>query len=127
MLIFLCDTRITFNVRDCAVSAANYANGLVYFRIVNTFNLSSSYICYIHQLRLLLKLVPKKSHAYVNDYHYHLQAAIYSLIREGRLPDVHEKKGYKFFCFSNIFPYGDFEQGKEMNLLVSSPDIRIID
>ncbi len=77
-------------------------------------------------MRLLLKLVPKKSHAYMNDYHYHLQAAIYSLIREGGLPDVHEKAGYKFFCFSNIFPYGDFEQGLERNLFVSSPDPRII-
>ncbi len=57
----------------------------------------------------------------MNDYHYHLQAAIYSLIREGGLPDVHEKKGYKFFCFSNIFPYNNFEKGAEKNLLISSP------
>jgi CRISPR-associated endoribonuclease Cas6 len=78
-------------------------------------------------LRILLKLVPRKSHAYVNDYHYHLQAAIYSLIREGGLPRVHDKRGYKFFCFSNIFPFGDFEQGAERNLLVSSPDRTIID
>ena len=99
----------------------------MYFRIANTFNLSSSYIRYIHQLRLLLKLVPKKSHAYVNDYHYHLQAAIYSLIREGGLPEVHEKRGYKFFCFSNIFPFGDLKQGVERNLLVSSPDHAIIE
>jgi CRISPR-associated endoribonuclease Cas6 len=79
-------------------------------------------------LRLLLKLIPKKSYAYVNDYHYHLQAAIYSLIREGGLPDVHEKKGYKFFCFSNIFPYGGgFERGVERNLLISSPSNELIE
>jgi CRISPR-associated endoribonuclease Cas6 len=77
-------------------------------------------------LRLLLKLVPKKSHPYINDYHYHLQAAIYSLIREGGLQNLHEKRGYKFFCFSNIFPYGDFHEGIERNLLVSSPDPAII-
>lgn len=63
----------------------------------------------------------------MNDYHYHLQAAIYSLIREGGLPSVHEKRGYKFFCFSNIFPFGNFEQGVERNLLVSSPDHAIIE
>jgi CRISPR-associated endoribonuclease Cas6 len=79
------------------------------------------------KLRLLLKLVPKKSHPYVNDYHYHLQAAIYSLIREGGLQNLHEKRGYKFFCFSNIFPFGNFEQGIERNLLVSSPDHAIIE
>ena len=78
-------------------------------------------------MRLSLKLIPKKSHAYVNDYHYHLQAAIYSLIRAGGLPSVHEKKGYKFFCFSNIFPFGDFKQGLERNLLVSSPNPAIIE
>ena len=71
--------------------------------------------------------MPKESHPYVNDYHYHLQAAIYSLIREGGLPGVHQKEGYKFFCFSNIFPYGDFREGVERNLLVSSPDTRIIE
>lgn len=76
-------------------------------------------------MRLLLKLVPKKSHAYVNDYHYHLQAAIYSLIREGGLPDVHEKKGYKFFCFSNIFPFGEFSRSVEKHLLISSPNSEI--
>jgi CRISPR-associated endoribonuclease Cas6 len=79
------------------------------------------------ELRLLLKLTPKKSHPYVNDYHYHLQAAIYSMIREGGLADLHDKKGYKFFCFSNIFPFGDFREGAEKNLLVSSPDCKIIE
>lgn len=40
---------------------------------------------------------------------------------------MHEKRGYRFFCFSNIFPFGDFEQGVERNLLVSSPDHAIIE
>lgn len=71
--------------------------------------------------------MPRASHPYVNDYYYHLQAAIYSLIREGGLPDVHEKKGYKFFCFSNIFPFGDFKEGIDKNLLVSSPNKELID
>ena len=77
-------------------------------------------------MRLLLKLIPKRSHPYVNDYHYYLQSAIYSLIRQGGRPDVHEYHGYKFFCFSNIFPYGDFREGTERNLLVSSPDSDIM-
>ena len=77
-------------------------------------------------MRLLLKLLPKQSSSYLNDYHYHLQAAIYSLIRAGGLTDIHDKKGYKFFCFSNLFPYGRFERGVEKKLLVSSPDPAII-
>ncbi|MDG7036556.1 MAG: CRISPR-associated endoribonuclease Cas6 [Nitrososphaerota archaeon] len=39
---------------------------------------------------------------------------------------MHEKKGYKFFCFSNIFPYGDFQTGSEKNLLISSPDLEVL-
>jgi CRISPR-associated endoribonuclease Cas6 len=35
--------------------------------------------------------------------------------------------GYKFFCFSNIYPFGDFKEGSERSLLISSPDRRIID
>jgi len=78
-------------------------------------------------MRLLFKLVPMESHPYMNDYHYNLQAAIYSLIRDGGLPEVHEKRGYKFFCFSNIFPFGDFKRGVEKDLLVSSPDYAILE
>lgn len=77
-------------------------------------------------MRLQLRLIPEKDFVYDNDYHYHLQAAMYSLIREGGLGQVHEKQGYKFFCFSNIFPFGDFEKGRERNLLISSPDPDLI-
>lgn len=54
-------------------------------------------------MRLLLKLIPEKSVPYINDYHYYLQSAIYSLIREGDLPNLHEAKGYNFFAFLTYF------------------------
>jgi CRISPR-associated endoribonuclease Cas6 len=64
---------------------------------------------------------------YDNDYHYHLQGLVYSLIRKGGRSDVHGRSGYKFFCFSNIFPYHEkFERGMEENLLISSPDPSLI-
>jgi len=69
---------------------------------------------------------PTKSHTYDNDYHYHLQAAVYSLIREGGLTNLHEKNGYKFFCFSNIFPFGNFKTNEEKKLLISSPSKSIM-
>jgi len=77
-------------------------------------------------MRLILKLLPTKSHKYINDYHYYLESAIYSLIKEGGLPDLHERMGYKFFCFSNIFPYGDFQESVKKNLIISSPDPEIL-
>ncbi|MEM3571137.1 MAG: CRISPR-associated endoribonuclease Cas6 [Candidatus Bathyarchaeia archaeon] len=39
---------------------------------------------------------------------------------------MHDKKGYKFFCFSNIFPIGDFEVGNERSMLISSPNNNFI-
>jgi CRISPR-associated endoribonuclease Cas6 len=74
-------------------------------------------------MRLLLRLNPETDSTYDNDYHYHLQSAIYSMIRDCGLEQLHEKRGYKFFCFSNIFPYrAKFEKGVEENLLISTPD-----
>jgi CRISPR-associated endoribonuclease Cas6 len=74
-------------------------------------------------MRLLLRLNPETNTTYDNDYHYHLQSAIYSMIRQGGLEELHEKRGYKLFCFSNIFPYrARFERGIEENLLISTPD-----
>ncbi len=74
-------------------------------------------------LRLLVRLNPELDSPYDNDYHYHLQGLVYSLIREAGRSDVHERPGYKFFCFSNIFPYRDkFARGIEQELLISSPD-----
>jgi CRISPR-associated endoribonuclease Cas6 len=39
---------------------------------------------------------------------------------------LHERKGYKFFCFSNIFPFGDFKVNEERKLLISSPNENIM-
>ena len=78
-------------------------------------------------MRLLVRLNPELDLPYDNDYHYHLQGLVYSLIREAGRSDVHERSGYKFFCFSNIFPYRDkFERGIEQELLISSPDLELV-
>jgi CRISPR-associated endoribonuclease Cas6 len=72
-------------------------------------------------MRLLLELTSLDSHPYINDYYYSLQGAIYSLLREGGLQNIHDKKGYKYFCFSNLFPVGNFDPGRAKRLLISSP------
>ena len=36
--------------------------------------------------------------------------------------DLHDKEGYKLFCFSNIFPAYDLKQGDLHTLIISSPD-----
>ena len=74
-------------------------------------------------MRILVKLNPQVDSPYDNDYHYHLQAFVYTLVRESGRAEVHDKLGYKFFCFSNLFPYrARFQKGGEVKLLISTPD-----
>ncbi len=56
------------------------------------------------------------------QYHYHLQGFIYSLLEGSTYHYVHNKEGYKFFCFSNIFPAKDLVKNDVRTLIISSPD-----
>ena len=39
------------------------------------------------------------------NYHYNLQGLIYKMLRGSKHDKIHDKTGYKFFCYSNIFPF----------------------
>lgn len=56
------------------------------------------------------------------QYHYHIQGLVYRLLRGNRKYDVHNKQGYKFFSFSNIFPIGEMKKNNVYNLILSSPN-----
>ncbi len=76
-------------------------------------------------MRLLVTLKASKSFTYDLSYFHKLQGAIYSLLRDTEYSVLHDKRGYKFFCFSNIFPVPrDYTvaAGEEKMLLISSPD-----
>lgn len=72
-------------------------------------------------MRLIVKLQDEKGQEIKNDYHK-LQGFVYKLI-EKDYPSLHDKKGYKFFCFSNIFP---FEGSGIRNFIISSPSSEIV-
>ncbi|MEM3488309.1 MAG: CRISPR-associated endoribonuclease Cas6 [Nitrososphaerota archaeon] len=59
-------------------------------------------------------------------YHYHLQGFIYNLLEGSKYDYVHDKEGYKFFCFSNIFPARDLVKNDLRTLIISSPDSEFI-
>jgi CRISPR-associated endoribonuclease Cas6 len=62
------------------------------------------------------------------QYHYHLQSFIYSLLKGSKYHDIHDKEGYKFFCFSNIFPVTKtIEDNSLRTFIVSSPDREFVD
>jgi CRISPR-associated endoribonuclease Cas6 len=74
-------------------------------------------------MRILLKLKAAKSFGYDLKYFHKLQGFIYSLLKETEYSILHDKRGYKFFCFSNIFPFNEIVKEREIkNLLISSPD-----
>jgi CRISPR-associated endoribonuclease Cas6 len=55
------------------------------------------------------------------EYHKDIQGLIYGLL-SGSEYDVHEKNGFKFFTFSNIFPFFDLRKNDRRNLLIASPN-----
>ncbi len=73
-------------------------------------------------MRLLLELTSSCNAVYDLSYYNKVQGFIYKLIKDTPYNILHDKKGYKFFCFSNIFPIGDFKMGDRRRLLISSPD-----
>jgi len=76
-------------------------------------------------MRLLLVLESSKDSFYDLKYHHKFQGFVYKHIRpyyEG----LHDKKGYKFFCFSNLFPIGVMKKREERNWIISSPDSAMI-
>ncbi len=75
-----------------------------------------------NDMRVLVKLQSTRQQPYQTEYHYHLQGFIYSLLQGSVFEHLHDKEGYKFFCFSNIFPALDLKQRDIRHLLISSPD-----
>lgn len=73
-------------------------------------------------MRLLIKLEGLTDYAYDINYHHKLQGFIYNLLRDTQYCSLHDKKRYKFFSFSNIFPPNDSKTGDVKQLLISSPD-----
>ncbi len=77
-------------------------------------------------MRVLVELKAEANCIYDLMYHHKLQGFIYEQLRGSAYSDLHDKRGYKYFCFSNIFPSTDMQQGDARRFLVSSPDAGLI-
>src|SRR5690606_17078640 len=77
-------------------------------------------------MRLLIRLRSIEDSKYEMQYHYHLQGFIYNLLKGSKYDYVHDKEGYKFFCFSNIFPAYDVKKNDLRTLIVSAPSDEFI-
>lgn len=52
---------------------------------------------------------------------FEIQGFIYSLLKNSRYHYLHDAKGFKFFCFSNIW-----KNNEDYNLIISSPSNKLI-
>ena len=81
-------------------------------------------------MRLLLKLRVANNFSYDMKYYSKFQGFIYRELIDTPYRFLHEKKGYKFFCFSNTFPLkkskdnniAPFKENERKYWLISSPD-----
>ncbi|MGC2598584.1 MAG: CRISPR-associated endoribonuclease Cas6 [Nitrososphaeraceae archaeon] len=61
------------------------------------------------------------------NYHYHLQGLIYGLIKGTSYGHIHDKDGFKFFCYSNIIPISSPIMNDDIRkIVISSPDVDFI-
>ncbi len=76
--------------------------------------------------RVILKLEALHDFAYPLKYHHKVQGFVYSLLKGTEYEHLHDKKGYKFFCFSCVYPPKDTKKGELKELAISSPDNELI-
>ena len=71
-------------------------------------------------MRIIIELKNTQDQSDVSlDYHK-LQGFVYSVIKN-TFPGIHEKKGYKPFSYSNIFPYSNTQAEQIRKLIIATP------
>ncbi|MGI0046912.1 MAG: CRISPR-associated endoribonuclease Cas6 [Nitrosotalea sp.] len=70
-------------------------------------------------MRILLSIKSLQDYQINFEYHHKVQGFIYSLLRNTKFDQLHDKQGFKFFCFSNIYKPKD---SNHHSLIISSPD-----
>ena len=77
-------------------------------------------------LRVILTLKSITDFAPNFVYHSSVQGFIYSLLRNTSFESLHDKKGFKFFSFSNIFSVIGNPDNRLFNLIISSPSEKFV-
>jgi len=78
-------------------------------------------------LRILISLSANDTFPYDISYHHNLQGFIYRLIKQTGYANLHDRRGCKFFSFSNIIPPSrTVQSGSMRNLIVASPSQNLI-
>lgn len=76
--------------------------------------------------RLLLGLTSETDAAETNFDKHLFQSVIYSKLQQSKIKDLHQGNRFRFFTFSDFFPSGPLESGKEKSVIISSPSTQFI-
>jgi len=77
-------------------------------------------------MRLIIELEALSECMYDLKYYHKLQGFLYSLLKNSTYHKLHNRRGYKFFSFSNIFPSVDMHVHDVRRLLIASPDPNLV-
>jgi len=73
-------------------------------------------------MRILVELLPHGNYDYSSINKHHIQAIIYSMLKQSPFDVLHNLRGFKYFTFSDIMPPTDFREGnKEYTLHYPKP------
>lgn len=72
-------------------------------------------------MRILLKFRAEDNIVYDYINKHTLQGLIYFLLNKTPFENYHNLKGFKYFCFSNIFPVSNLKNGESKSIIISSP------
>ena len=72
-------------------------------------------------MRMLVVLTSQSNCDYSFINKHHIQATIYSLLKDTAFDVLHNLRGFKYFTFSDLMPPTDFREEEEKYLLISSP------
>lgn len=79
-------------------------------------------------MRLLLNLKSQEKRLDYNEINqFDLQSLVYSLLKNTKYDFLHDKEGFKYFSYGNIFPYSPhIYKGDNKKFIISSPNKKFI-
>lgn len=77
-------------------------------------------------MRLLIKLRAEADAAYQNAWHHKLRGRVWQGIDGSKYDELHDADRPIGLTFSNIFPWGDIEEGDRRHVMVSAADPDIL-
>lgn len=77
-------------------------------------------------MRVLARLSARADAVYETSYHHKLRGRLWRALEDTEFDDDHESSDPPGLAFSNVFPWGEIEEGDQRNLLVASPHEQLL-